>query len=94
MDERFPDLVKLLRLNKGKRPSIPILSAEDAREIALCNWEVGRCLYISGIFTYAFSLHGCLTYDQQTFADQYSRVFALIDNAAFEVILKSIFPSE
>jgi len=78
-DKSFSDVAELLGLKKGKRPVIPVLSSEGAEQISLFNWNVETAYYVRPIITYALSLHGCLTYDQNTFSEEYSPLFELID---------------
>ena len=69
----------MLGLKKGKRPVIPVLSTEEAKQISLFDWHSGTYHYVLPIFTYALTLHGSLTYDQNRFSEEYSPVFELID---------------
>jgi hypothetical protein len=78
-DKSFLDVAELLGLKKGKRAVIPVLSSEGAEQISLFNWSVEPTYYVRPIITYALSLHGCLTYDQNTFSEEYSPLFELID---------------
>ena len=78
-DKSFTDVVELLGLKKGKRPVVPVLSPEGAKQISLFDWNLGTGYYVLPIFTYALSMHGCLTYEQGTFIEEYSPVFELID---------------
>ena len=85
---------KLLGLEKGKSCVIPLLSADEAEPISLFDWESNTGLYFLPIFTYALTLHGSLTYDQEQFYSKYSPVFELIDEEAFDALLKFFFPCE
>ena len=78
-DKSFPDVVEVLGLKKGKKAIIPVLSSEGAEQISLFNWDVEPAYYVRPIITYALSLHGCLSYDQNKFSEEYSPVFDLID---------------
>jgi len=51
-------------------------------------------MYFRLIFLYALSLNGCLTYDQDTFVDNYSQLFTLIDADTFGTLLEHFFPCE
>ena len=63
----FLNMWKLLGLEKGKSCVIPVLSADDAEPISLFDWDANTGLYFLPIFTYALTLHGSLTYDQERF---------------------------
>ena len=71
--------MEVLGLKKGKKAIIPVLSSEGAEQISLFNWDVETAYYVRPIITYALSLHGCLSYDQNKFSEEYSPVFELID---------------
>lgn len=78
-DKSFPDVAEVLGLKKGKRAVIPVLSSEGAEQISLFIWNAEPFYYVRPIITYALSLHGCLSYDQNTFSEEYSPLFELID---------------
>lgn len=87
--------MELFKLTKGKRCIIPVLSREEVEPRELFGWEANAGqFYFIPICMYALCLNGCLTYDQDTFIQEYSPVFALIDNDAFELLLKFFFPCE
>ena len=88
-------VIELFGFTKGKKCTIPLLSCEEVEPRELFDWaENAGKFYFIPICLYALSLNGCLTYDQDTFIREYSPVFALIDNDAFEILLEFFFPCE
>jgi len=88
-------VIELFGFTKDKKCIIPVLSCEQVAPRELFDWEANAGqFYFIPICMYALCLNGCLTYDQDTFIREYSPVFALIDNDAFEILLKFFFPCE